>query len=97
MVYELKGHVMDHGWMPHKPETWAYRFADLRKPVDMEHYNQQWKDDQPKFNKVHCASGTRVKIVMVSRFGDVGITENLKAENGYGARVNLDDLCNFTN
>lgn len=52
--------------------------------------DQQWKDDQPKFNKVHCASGTRVKIVMVSRFGDVGITEDLNAENGYGCRVNLD-------
>lgn len=40
MVYELKGHVMDHGWMPHKPETWAYRFADLRKPVE----NPAWEE-----------------------------------------------------
>ena len=37
--------------------------------------------------------GTLVKIVMVSRFGDVGITDNLQAECGYKVRVDLDDLC----
>jgi len=31
--------------------------------------------------------GTRVKVVMVSRFGDVGITTDLAAENGYSGRV----------
>jgi hypothetical protein len=39
--------------------------------------------------------GTPVKIVMVSRFGDVGITDNLKAEHGYHARVTFDQLENL--
>ena len=37
-------------------------------------------------------AGTRVKIVMVSSLGDVGVTPNLDAEHGYGARVMLDEL-----
>lgn len=59
----------------------------------MKHYAGHWKDGEPVMNEVPCEAGQRVKIVMVSRFGDVGITEDLTAENGYGARVMLDDLC----
>jgi len=33
-----------------------------------------------------CKAGTRVRIWMVSRFGDVGITDNLINPKGYGAR-----------
>lgn len=32
---------------------------------------------------------------MVSRFGYVGITGNLQAENNYGARLYVDDLDNL--
>lgn len=93
---ELSGHPMDLGWIPHKPETWQYKFADLRKPVIMSHW-MRCSDaaGQPMFHEVPLPAGHRVKIVMVSRFGDVGITEDLEAENGYAARVLLDDLCNF--
>lgn len=95
MTETLTGHALDLGWVPHKPETWSYRFATLREPIEMWHYRQFWKNDEPQFDKVMCPAGTRVKIVMVSRFGDVGITENLDAENGYGARVSLDTLKDF--
>lgn len=95
-VESLSGHALDHGWRPHKPETWPYKFATLRKPVEMWHYRQFWVGNEPQFDKVECPAGTRVKIVMVSRFGDVGITENLNAETGYGARVALEDLCDFS-
>ena len=37
----------------------------------------------------------RVRVVMASRFGDVGITDNLKADFGYQARVSVDQLSNF--
>lgn len=33
-----------------------------------------------------CKAGTRVRVWMVSRFGDVGITDNLINPNGYDAR-----------
>ena len=38
------------------------------------------------------AAGTLVKVVMVSRFGDCGITTNLQAEHGYSNRVMPFDL-----
>jgi hypothetical protein len=37
--------------------------------------------------------GTTLKIVMVSRFGDCGLTDDLAAEMGYHLRVNFDDAC----
>lgn len=39
--------------------------------------------------------GKRVRIVMASRLGDVGITENLQAEHGYSTRVAVEDLTDF--
>lgn len=38
----------------------------------------------------------RVKLVMASRMGDVGITTNLEAESGYDQRVSLDQLSEFS-
>lgn len=37
----------------------------------------------------------RVRLVMASRFGDVGITYDLKAERGYINRVAISSLSNF--
>ena len=39
--------------------------------------------------------GKRWRVVMASRMGDVGITEKLNAENGYTARVAVEELSNF--
>lgn len=38
---------------------------------------------------------TRVRVVMASRMGDVGITHHLDAEDGYQARVMIAALSNF--
>ncbi len=40
--------------------------------------------------------GKRVRVVMASRFGDVGITSNLRAEHGYEKRVPVEHLSNFS-
>ncbi len=40
--------------------------------------------------------GNRVRVVMASRLGDVGITKNLDAENGYSLRVQIEELTDFT-
>lgn len=37
-------------------------------------------------------AGTLVKIVMVSRLGDIGITTDLSKEYGYELRVGFDDV-----
>lgn len=39
--------------------------------------------------------GKRVRVVMASLYGDVGITKHLEAENGYQERVVVADLTNF--
>ena len=96
MTTELSDYPQDYGWVPHKPETWNYQFAKLRKPIIMRHYTGKWINNNPQFLEVPCAAGQPVKIVMVSRFGDVGITENLDTDFGYGARVSLDDLYDFS-
>lgn len=50
-------------------------------------------DPRPKlFADYH---GKRVRVVMASRLGDVGITSNLSAEHGYDKRVAVADLSNF--
>ncbi len=41
-------------------------------------------------------NGKRVRVVMASRLGDVGITSNLKAEHGYEKRVAVADLSGFS-
>jgi len=38
----------------------------------------------------------RVRVVMASRLGDVGITEDLKAEHGYRKRVLVKNLWGFS-
>ena len=40
-------------------------------------------------------NGKRVRIVMASRFGDVGITPHLNHEHGYVERVYLSELSDF--
>jgi len=51
---------------------------------------------EPIMRKRLLPKGTRVRIVMASRFGDVGITDRLEAEHGYGARLYLPELHDFS-
>lgn len=37
-----------------------------------------------------------VRVVMISRFGDVGITSELDTDHGYSHRVSLEELTDFT-
>ena len=40
--------------------------------------------------------GRRVRVIMASRLGDVGITTDLDAEFGYDCRVRVRSLSNFS-
>ena len=82
-------------WRPHKRETWTAQYADLVYPQTMSHYTGKHLGNEPVMDECECRAGTRVRIVMVSRLGDVGVTERLGDENGYGCRLLIDDLCNF--
>lgn len=85
---------MAEQWVPHKWETWPWVLATLKKPVEFRYWEGAKRDatGNPIFVCHTRAVGTSVKIVMVSRLGDVGITDDLNAVNGYAARVLLDDL-----
>jgi hypothetical protein len=75
--------------MPHRPETWPHRYATLKRDVVMRHLRNTKEVEIP------VSAGATVKLVMVSRFGDVGVTEDLTAENGYGIRLPLCDLSDW--
>lgn len=75
-----------HGWMLGKIFRLREDLPEATKPV---------------FNKETCSfeflphplkKGQLVKVVMVSRFGDCGITDDLKKEQGYDSRVMPDML-----
>lgn len=80
-------------WVPHQRDTWPFWFATVKEPTEF----REWDGSRdarggPAFTYRTIPAGTKVKIVMVSRFGDVGITDDLDAETGYRARVYLDAL-----
>jgi hypothetical protein len=52
--------------------------------------------DTPRPDLFADYEGERVKAVMASRFGDIGITKNLDAKTGYMARVMVGELTNFS-
>lgn len=60
-------------------------FAKLKKDVNMNVWNGKHPVDSNITTHV-CKSGTKVRVNMVSRFGDVGITEDLNKKFGYDAR-----------
>lgn len=60
-------------------------YAKTTRDIEM----NVWNGSHPVENNTSkhiCKSGSRVRIWMVSRFGDVGITDNLENPNGYDAR-----------
>jgi hypothetical protein len=48
-------------------------------------------DDKSNWSEAIMQPGATLKIVMVSRFGDCGLTDDLSAINGYHIRVEFDD------
>ena len=54
---------------------------------------EQVGKEQP--NLFASYGGKRVRVTMASRFGDVGITEDLQRAYGYDNRVYLPDLTDF--
>lgn len=60
-------------------------FAVLAKDMTFHDFNGQ----RTTFRQV--PAGTKVRVVMVSRMGDVGITDDLQAQTGYKARCTPGD------
>lgn len=81
---------------PHEPDTWPVRYGDLKQDTTFEWYQGYWENGNPVMRQEVVPAGTTVKITMVSRFGDVGVTTNFSVDRGnYGARVYCDQLENL--
>lgn len=66
-------------------------YAKVNKDVEMSVWNQRHPVDENCTNHI-CKAGTKVRIWMVSRFGDAGITDNLINPVGYHTRgIEVDD------
>jgi len=65
----------------HSFEIYAKTTKDLEMNV--------WNGKHPvkeNTTKHICKKGTKVRVWMVSRFGDVGVTDNIENPNGYDVR-----------
>lgn len=60
-------------------------YAKTIKDIEMRVWNGQHPVEQNTTNHI-CKAGTKVMVWMVSRFGDVGITDNLENPTGYNVR-----------
>lgn len=77
-LYRKKGQYQDYS---------AYITA--AKPIMLRKWQGHGAD--PEYIEEEIPPGQTLKIVMVSRFGDCGLTDNLEAVNGYHVRLNFDD------
>lgn len=71
-------------------------FATLKDDHEGQVYLGTWSKGNPDMQRVPLKAGSRVRVVMASRFGDVGITHNLKAFKGYCKRVPVSALHDFS-
>ena len=81
-------HCDDYIDDPAAPACLRAFLAHARAPA-IEHAG---KDRPPLFAK---RNGRIVRVTMASRFGDVGVSENLDEPYGYGDRVTLSELTDF--
>ena len=71
-------------------------FATIRDKAMGRFYLGHWIGNEPAMETVEIRAGQRVRVVMASRFGDVGITTRLQDRNGYMLRVPLAALTDFS-
>src|SRR5688572_13948279 len=70
-------------------------FAVLQRDLTGQRYKGYWENGNAAMENVPLKAGQRVRVVMASRFGDVGVTPDLDAKHGYVARILVSDLDDF--
>jgi hypothetical protein len=88
-----KTHIDDwigYGAMTGTPDPVVWWFHIHRLPATLKFIAMRVGNCPKAVFATH--DGKRVRVVMASRLGDVGITDNLKADCGYSKRVFIDDL-----
>ena len=77
-----------------QPDCLVWFIFINRLPATLKHLAFRVLDEKPKL--FADFKGQRVRVVMASRLGDVGITYDLSKENGYDTRVYVEELDNFS-
>lgn len=81
----------------HLKDWYSYEIcAKTTKDLEMSVWNGKHPVEE-NTTKHFCKSGTKVRVWMVSKFGDVGVTDNLENPKGYDIRgLNADvDLTDY--
>lgn len=78
-------------WIPHKRETWPAHYGELSEDTVFVEYDSITGNRTDRT----VPAGTTVRIVMASKFGDVGITDDLSKVNGYSRRLAPEKLNNL--
>lgn len=69
----------------------THAYVTITQPVVLRKWNgSHYPSVEANMTSVPVPAGTTLKIVMVSRFGDCGLTDDLDADTGYSLRVDLD-------
>lgn len=94
-MFELQGKHCDD-YIRDKSQPMCLRMFLLHNRIPAYWRYKRWKDSWgiPKLFATY--KGTRVRVVMASRFGDVGITRRLDSDSGYSDRVLVENLSNFS-
>lgn len=71
-------------------------FAKIKEQAMGRFYLGHWVGNEPAMQEIVIEAGQRVRVVMASRFGDVGITTRLQDRNGYMLRVPVSALEDFS-
>ena len=80
--YSMKNKVIAKFQVPwYKYEIYAY----LKKDIQMKVWNQKHPVEE-NITKHIATKGTKVRVWMVSRLGDIGVTDNIENPMGYDAR-----------
>ena len=67
-------------------------YAHVLNDINIKHWNGHGSN--PEFTEHLCKKDTKVRVWMVSRMGDVGVTDNI-IKNGYDNRIDIETLYNW--
>jgi hypothetical protein len=68
----------------------THAYVTTTEPLPMTDWNGRHPVEE-NTTKRTIPAGSTLKVVMVSRFGDCGLTDDLAADNGYGLRLDWED------
>ena len=91
IIEELYRRKNVHFDEPDKGIQHTHAYVTITRPLVLKKWNGKHHPSvEANMTYEEKPAGTTLKIVMVSRFGDCGLTDDLNAEFGYHVRVDLD-------